>query len=305
MATSRYGSQNSDNILPWRSIIAGACAGGAEISVTYPAEFAKTRAQLNRRLPDEQKLPWPRFGRAWYTGYTTLLIGSSVKAGIQFTAFDLYKRLLQNERGEVTGPMTMVAGFGAGITESALAVTPFESIKTTLIEDKKSPKPRGFLHGTTIILKERGLRGLFQGFVPTTARQASNAMVKFASYAKLKIWVESRLKPGEKLGTLGTFGIGSLTGIASVYSTQPLDVLKTRMQSIKAKTEYGNVLRCAVQIFKQEGITVFWSGAVPRMARLMLSGGIMFTIYEKMTLALNRIQLVQKTVREEDYHTSP
>jgi hypothetical protein len=32
----------------------------------------------------------------------------------------------------MTGPKTVIAGFGAGVTESLLAVTPFESIKTQL-----------------------------------------------------------------------------------------------------------------------------------------------------------------------------
>lgn len=47
-------------------------------------------------------------------------------------AFDTYKTLLQDETGAISGPRTVMAGFGAGITESLLAVTPFESIKTTL-----------------------------------------------------------------------------------------------------------------------------------------------------------------------------
>ena len=47
-------------------------------------------------------------------------------------AFDTYKALLQDEFGKISGPRTVIAGFGAGITESLLAVTPFESIKTTL-----------------------------------------------------------------------------------------------------------------------------------------------------------------------------
>ena len=47
-------------------------------------------------------------------------------------AFDSYKTLLQDEAGKISGPRTVIAGFGAGITESLLAVTPFESIKTTL-----------------------------------------------------------------------------------------------------------------------------------------------------------------------------
>lgn len=44
---------------------------------------AKTRTQLNRRLPDGQKLGWPPFGKAWYAGCTTLIIGNSLKAGIR------------------------------------------------------------------------------------------------------------------------------------------------------------------------------------------------------------------------------
>ena len=49
-----------------------------------------------------------------------------------FVAFDQYKTLLQDEPGNISGPRTVIAGFGAGITDSLLAVTPFESIKTTL-----------------------------------------------------------------------------------------------------------------------------------------------------------------------------
>lgn len=49
-----------------------------------------------------------------------------------FVAFDKIKSLLQDENGKISGPRTVVAGFGAGITESLLAVTPFESIKTQM-----------------------------------------------------------------------------------------------------------------------------------------------------------------------------
>jgi solute carrier family 25 (mitochondrial citrate transporter), member 1 len=34
--------------------------------------------------------------------------------------------------GNVSGPGNVIAGFGAGVTESLLAVTPTESIKTQL-----------------------------------------------------------------------------------------------------------------------------------------------------------------------------
>lgn len=151
------------------------------------------------------------------------------------------------------------------------------------IDDRKAAKPRlrGFLHAVPIIARERGLRGFFQGFIPTTARQAANSATRFGSYTFLKQMAESYTAPGEKLGAVGTFAIGGVAGLITVFVTQPLDTIKTRMQSIEARQQYGNTFRCASMIFKQEGVLTFWSGALPRLARLVLSGGIVFTMYEK------------------------
>jgi solute carrier family 25 citrate transporter 1 len=40
--------------------------------------------------------------------------------------------MLADAEGNVSGPANVIAGFGAGCTESLFAVTPFESIKTQL-----------------------------------------------------------------------------------------------------------------------------------------------------------------------------
>ncbi|KAL2151707.1 hypothetical protein VTH82DRAFT_6805 [Thermothelomyces myriococcoides] len=281
-----------------RSVLAGATAGAVEIAITYPAEFAKTRSQLNRKLPDGKKLPWPPFGRQWYAGCTTLIIGNSAKAGIRFVAFDQYKKLLADADGKMSGPRTVLAGFGAGVTESLLAVTPTESIKTTLIDDRKSgnPRMRGFLHAVPIIARERGIRGFFQGFVPTTARQAANSATRFSAYTAIKQLAEGYTAPGEKLGSVATFAIGGLAGLITVYVTQPLDTIKTRMQSIEARATYGNSFRCAAIIFKQEGLLTFWSGALPRLARLIMSGGIVFTMYEKSMEIFDRLDPERKYI---------
>lgn len=55
-----------------------------------------------------------------------------MKCGKGFVAFDKFKTLLSDADGKISGPKTVIAGFGAGFTESLLAVTPFESIKTQL-----------------------------------------------------------------------------------------------------------------------------------------------------------------------------
>lgn len=276
-------SSKKEKPSPLRSIIAGSTAGAIEIAITYPAEFAKTRTQLNQRLPQGQKLPFPPFGAQWYAGCTTLIIGNSIKAGVRFVAFDQYKQMLSNSDGTISGPMTVVSGFLAGATESLLAVTPFESIKTQLIDDRKREKARmrGFLHGSGLIFREQGMRGFFKGFVPTTARQAANSAVRFSAYTSLKQAAQSYVAPGEKLGTLSTFAIGGVAGTITVYATQPIDTVKTRMQSIDSKGHYKNSIDCAVKILRNEGLFKLWSGALPRLGRLMFSGGIVFAMYEK------------------------
>ncbi|KAF3763998.1 hypothetical protein M406DRAFT_293686 [Cryphonectria parasitica EP155] len=283
---------------PLRSVLAGSLAGGIEIAITYPAEFAKTRTQLNRRLPDGQKLPWPPFGKQWYAGCTTLIIGNSAKAGIRFVAFDQYKSLLADAEGKVTGPRAALAGFAAGVTESLLAVTPTESIKTQLIDDRKraQPRMRGFLHAVPIIYRERGIAGFFAGFVPTTARQAANSAVRFGSYNFFKQAAQSYVTPGEKLSTPATFGIGAMAGLVTVLVTQPLDTIKTRMQSIEARQMYGNSVRCAGLIFREEGVLTFWSGVAPRLVRLVMSGAIVFTMYEKCMEGFDRIDPERKYI---------
>jgi len=138
---------------------------------------------------------------------------------------------------------------------------------------------RGFIHGSTLIAREKGVRGFFQGFVPTTARQAANSAVRFSSYTSLKQLAQSYVAPGEKLGAVSTFGLGGLAGIITVYTTMPIDTVKTRMQSLEARSAYKNSLDCVAKIFREEGVLTFWSGAVPRLGRLILSGGIVFTMY--------------------------
>ena len=60
------------------------------------------------------------------------LCAEKLRFVLGFVAFDTYKSFLADKDGKVSGAGNVLAGFGAGVTESLLAVTPFESIKTQL-----------------------------------------------------------------------------------------------------------------------------------------------------------------------------
>lgn len=173
-----------------------------------------------------------------------------------------------------------------------------DHLSTPSIDDRKRavPRMRGFLHAVPIIYHERGVAGFFAGFVPTTARQAANSAVRFGSYNFFKQAAQSYIAPGEKLSTPATFGIGASAGLVTVLVTQPLDTVKTRMQSIEARREYGGTLRCVGRIFKEEGVATFWSGVMPRLARLVMSGAIVFTMYEKCMEGFDRMDPERKYI---------
>lgn len=227
---------------------------------------------------------------ALYTGCPAFVVGNTVKASVRFLGFDSIKKMLADKDGKLSGPRGVIAGLGAGLLESVVAVTPFEAIKTALIDDKQAAKPKyqsGMLSSVKCV-KDLGLKGLYAGVLPVSLRQASNQAVRLGCYNKIKssIQAASNTPPEQPLSSALTFVVGAFSGIVTVYTTMPIDTVKTRMQALGASDKYSSTVNCFVTIFKEEGLKTFWKGATPRLGRLILSGGIVFTIYEKVLVVL-------------------
>ncbi|KZT54735.1 citrate transporter [Calocera cornea HHB12733] len=282
---------------PFHSLFAGAIAGATESFLTYPAEFVKTQSQFTYAVG--QKAPGPitivretirdRGILGLYAGVGAPIIGNAAKAGVRFLCYDYFKGMLADKDGKVSPPRSLVAGLGAGMMEAIIAVTPTETIKTKLIDDSRraEPKyPKGVIPGTAAIIREEGIAGIYRGLFPVMMRQGANSAVRFSTYSTMKQFVQGNARPGQALPSWVTFGIGAIAGIVTVYVTMPLDVIKTRMQSLTARQQYRNSFHCAYRIFTEEGVLRFWKGTTPRLARLILSGGIIFTVYENVIRAI-------------------
>lgn len=290
---------NTQNTDAYKSFIAGGTAGAIEGVVTYPFEFAKTRLQLVDKSSKSSRNPLLLIYNvaksngvsALYVGCPAFVIGNTVKASVRFLGFDSIKALLADRNGKLSGPRGVLAGLGAGLLESVVAVTPFEAIKTALIDDKQSAKPKyqnGLISGTSKLVRDLGFKGMYSGVLPVSMRQASNSAVRLGSYNAIKTMVQqaSGTKPNEPLSSAATFAVGAIAGTITVYTTMPIDTVKTRMQALGAEERYTSTMNCFVRIFKDEGLLTFWKGATPRLGRLVLSGGIVFTIYEKMMVVM-------------------
>ncbi|KAH3669487.1 hypothetical protein OGAPHI_001608 [Ogataea philodendri] len=283
---------------PFKSFIAGGVAGAVEGVVTYPFEFAKTRLQLVDKSSKMSRNPLVLIYTvartqgigALYVGCPAFVIGNTAKASVRFLGFDAIKRQLVDKDGKLSGPRGVIAGLGAGLLESVVAVTPAEAIKTAMIDDKRSATPKyqsGF--ATVRLVKDLGIKGLYQGLLPVALRQGANSAVRLGAYNSIKTFLQQATgaKPNEPLSSQLTFLLGAFAGVVTVYTTMPIDTVKTRMQSLGSDKLYTSTANCFVKIFKEEGLMTFWKGATPRLGRLILSGGIVFTIYEKMLLIMN------------------
>ncbi|CAG9952079.1 unnamed protein product [Clonostachys rosea f. rosea IK726] len=272
------------------SLVSGGTAGAVEAFATYPFEFAKTRGQLLKESRNANSNPVSllvsevkRFGiRSIYTGCSTLAVGATFKAGVRFMTYDSVKNALADEKGHLSPMRGILAGMLAGSVESIVAVTPTERIKTALIDDARSGQRqfRGASHALQLIIQRHGLPGLYRGLVSSTLKQSMTSATRMGSYNILK---ETAKRYNLPQNSAVTFGTGAVAGIITVYVTQPFDTTKTRAQSAKGET-FMVALR---SILSEGGVKGFWAGSTMRLGRLIFSGGIIFTVYEKVASTMH------------------
>lgn len=180
------------------------------------------------------------------------LQGTTAKAAIRFLSYDTIKNSLSDERGSLSPARGILAGVVAGATESVMAVTPTERIKTGAVrnhlqpaltdmrilpnpkrrvDDAKNAKQfRSSMHAVQVLVRAHGFTELYRGLIPTTLKQSATSAVRMGTYNILKELAKAQeLAPS----VFTTFAMGALAGVVTVYATQPFDTVKTRAQGVK------------------------------------------------------------------------
>ncbi|KAG8177638.1 hypothetical protein JTE90_019664 [Oedothorax gibbosus] len=123
-----------------------------------------------------------------------------------------------------------------------------------------------------------GRRGLFSGLVPTLFRDAPFSGIYLMFYTQAKKMVPSTMH--DHVSTLPiNFSCGVLAGMLAAGITHPADVIKTQMQLYPQK--YSTVPISTTLVFKEHGISGFFSGIVPRLVRRTLMSAMAWTVYEQ------------------------
>ncbi|ETV89098.1 hypothetical protein H257_00475 [Aphanomyces astaci] len=287
-------TSHKKTVSPTVKFFAGALSGVIEAVILTPLDVCKTRLQLDKTgqykgmIDCGKQLVKGEGAKGLYKGFVPWTSHVVLKNGTRFYFNAIYRKLLADGNGQVTGAKEFLAGALAGATEAVLIVTPFEVVKTRLqgqtIVRGEVPKYRGTLQSTLTIIKHEGPMALWKGVAPTIGRQGLNQACSFWSntYLKKNLW---QLKDGETLSPWKSMLTGMLGAIPGPCINCPMDVVKTRMMAQEngkgVAGKYTGLIQATTLIAREEGVAALYKGLVPRLTRLCPSYGIQWLVMDQ------------------------
>lgn len=140
------------------------------------------------------------------------------------------------------------------------------------------------------IYRTQGLRGFKQGSSITILRQCLNSMVWYSTFSSLQQLIDPNR---DSTSDFGLLGMGFVSSLAVVGITQPLDLLKTRMQTKNYRILYRDVMNCAYGVFMKEGLRKFWCGWFPRLIKISVSSTLTLDCYEMSVKGINKLKAMR------------
>ncbi|VAH76698.1 unnamed protein product [Triticum turgidum subsp. durum] len=186
-----------------------------------------------------------------------------------------------------------VAGGSAGAI-SATVLCPLDVLKTRLqvyglpsnLSPGTAPPGRIILSGLQHILKTEGLPGLYRGLSPTIVALYPTWAVTFSVYNYVRGLLRSQDDKNGELSIQENILAASSAGIATAVATNPLWVVKTRLQTQGMRpgvVPYTSILSALRRIAAEEGLRGLYSGLLPSLAGVT-HVAIQFPVYEKAKL---------------------
>ncbi|KAG1959554.1 mitochondrial glutamate carrier 1 [Pimephales promelas] len=289
-------------------LINGGIAGLIGVTCVFPIDLAKTRLQNQQN------------GSRIYTSMSDCLIktirsegfcgmyrGAAVnltlvtpEKAIKLAANDFFRHQLSKDGQKLTLVGEMLAGCGAG-TCQVIVTTPMEMLKIQLqdagrieaqrnligrdggggakanVVQRKSPTA---LQLSRDLLKDKGITGLYTGLGATLLRDVPFSIIYFPLFANLNSL--GRRNTDSSAPFYISFLSGCLAGCTAAVAVNPVDVLKTRLQSLARGCHdetYSGMKDCIRKILRHEGPSAFLKGAYCRALVIAPLFGIVQVVY--------------------------
>ncbi|ORY26607.1 mitochondrial carrier domain-containing protein [Naematelia encephala] len=318
------GSNGSSAVSPAIDFTAGVIAGAAGLIVGQPFDVVKVRYQTPQ-FQGRYTSTFAAIGsivkeegtRGLFKGVMSPMAGIAFINGVVFTSYSFFMKL-QHPSAYTSEPhlgQICLAGAGSGVL-SAFITCPTELIK---IRQQSAP-PHLNLSTVSVcrsVIAADGLRGLYRGFSATALRDLAygpyfctyEAMCRLFKYLKppppppptpqaLRHHHESLMEEADREVSELTWGelmaAGGVAGVTAWIATFPLDVFKTRMQSIPwPSTETQSPSRpslwyTARHAIHNEGWRVMFAGLGPTLIRAVPVNMVVFVTFEACVMGMSR-----------------
>lgn len=278
-------------------LLAGALAGIAEHTVTFPLDSIKTRLQVHNHScslhsPAISESLYKDMRHAWrsirggghssqlWRGVGSVVMGAGPSHAVYFATYEYVKKMLGNHvNGDALIGSYSLAGACATTMADAI-MTPFDVIKQRM--QVSAGSTTGTLMTTARnIMKIEGVGAFYVSYPTTLLLNIPFHCVQFPTYEVIK----SSLNPTNAYSPMTHIIAGGTAGALAAALTTPIDVIKTALQTrgLLADEERNMIkgMKSAIKwVYRRQGWRGFGKGISPRVLAYMPSTAICWTMYE-------------------------
>ncbi|EKF26617.1 mitochondrial carrier protein, putative [Trypanosoma cruzi marinkellei] len=166
----------------------------------------------------------------------------------------------QTRRKKNYGAMALEATAGSLVGVFEVILLPIDRMKVLNQTNKEAIKNRSFFQ----ILRQEGVMRMYAGIGTTAVRNVPGSFLLFGGAAWTKDYV-FHLEDYSEATFIQNFVSSTVGGCLGVWFTNPIDVVKTRIQN--KRFEDGRVTGWGVmkETFQKEGVTAFYKGMLPKL----------------------------------------
>jgi Mitochondrial carrier protein len=252
----------------------------------------------------------------FYSGLSINVIGAIPSVALYFGVYSYCKqRLLETKFGQQSPIVCIATSAAIGNTVASFSRVPYEVLKQQL--------QTGLYTSTYDALKAViTTKGMFWtmifpkgGIAIQMIRDVPYAVVTLLVYESLQTKFNTNNKqqqsttttkglvPAQKTTTRKTtsstmktvnnknnkiidFLVGGIAGGIGSYVTNPMDVIKTRLQTNSIQYN-GSIILCIQEIYNENGLSTFLRGSIPRLIHKVPANAFFFFFYELFRKILN------------------
>ena len=233
--------------------------------------------------------------RGFYRGVGIAALGSAPGVACYITVYEWAKHRLAAGLGggwSVDSPVVhLSAGFAAEVV-SCVVWLPIDVVKERLQAQGPAVQNRytGSLDGIARVARLEGLRGLYKGYWLTLGSFGPFSACYFAGfewYKRTLFGLDGNSTPSGAQA----FTCGALANVTAVVATQPLEMVKTRIQVQRAKLTtggaefdqfayaYKGMADGLSSIMRESGVSGLWRGTIARAAFTVPNAAITFALF--------------------------